>query len=96
MIFSNNTSIMRVSASGGDPIAVTTVDKARKESAHMLPWFLPDGIHFLYLRIFGGNDSRTGIYVGSVEAKPEEQNATRLMAAQRRAPATCCFCARVC
>jgi eukaryotic-like serine/threonine-protein kinase len=42
--------IVRVSANGGTPIAVTKLDRARHTS-HRWPFFLPDGKHFLYLAI---------------------------------------------
>ncbi len=42
------TSIFRVSAAGGVPVAVTRVDPSRQESRHRWPQFLPDGQHFLY------------------------------------------------
>ncbi len=42
--------IVRVSASGGTPIAVTKLDPARHTS-HRWPFFLPDGKHFLYIAI---------------------------------------------
>ncbi len=44
------TSLMRVSASGGTPVAVTKIDPAQHTS-HRWPFFLPDGRHFLYLAI---------------------------------------------
>jgi MFS family permease len=31
----------------GTPARVTEVDKARNETAHWAPWFLPDSRHFL-------------------------------------------------
>jgi serine/threonine protein kinase/Tol biopolymer transport system component len=40
--------IKRVSASGGQPVDVTTIDPAQHEQAHVLPFFLPDGRHFLF------------------------------------------------
>jgi eukaryotic-like serine/threonine-protein kinase len=40
--------IQRVSANGGVPTQVTTLDSATKEIAHLWPQFLPDGRHFLY------------------------------------------------
>ena len=40
----------RVSAAGGVPTAVTTLDESSGENNHRLPWFLPDGHHFLYRR----------------------------------------------
>jgi Tol biopolymer transport system component len=42
--------LMRVSASGGTPVAVTTVDPALHTS-HRWPFFLPDGKHFLYVAL---------------------------------------------
>jgi Tol biopolymer transport system component len=41
--------LLRVAAAGGMPTQVTQLDKARNETTHVLPWFLPDGRHFLYL-----------------------------------------------
>jgi dipeptidyl aminopeptidase/acylaminoacyl peptidase len=37
-----------VAATGGTPIAVTTVDTAGGENSHRWPYFLPDGNSFLY------------------------------------------------
>jgi len=42
--------IYRVSAAGGSPSAVTTVDRQRGDQVHFSPALLPDGRHFLYLR----------------------------------------------
>jgi Tol biopolymer transport system component/predicted Ser/Thr protein kinase len=68
--------IMRVSAAGGVAAPVTVLDKSRGDVAHAEPWFLPDGRHFLYVRIPGmGAD----ISVGSLDAKPEEQDSRRLV-----------------
>ncbi len=44
------TSLMRVSATGGTPVPVTKLDLARHTS-HRWPFFLPDGQHFIYLAI---------------------------------------------
>jgi serine/threonine protein kinase/Tol biopolymer transport system component len=43
-----NGPLLRVPARGGTPTPVTTLDKSRNESSHRHPWFLPDGVHFLY------------------------------------------------
>jgi eukaryotic-like serine/threonine-protein kinase len=40
--------LIRVSANGGAPVAITKLDRARHTS-HRWPFFLPDGKHFLYL-----------------------------------------------
>ena len=44
------TSLMRVSASGGTPVPATKLDPVQHTS-HRWPFFLPDGKHFLYLAI---------------------------------------------
>jgi hypothetical protein len=70
--------LRRVSALGGVPTEITTLDRQRGEVFHTAPVFLPDGRHFLYLR--GGTPEVTGIYVGSLDAKPAEQKRERLLA----------------
>ena len=42
--------LMRVSASGGTPVAITKVDTSLHTS-HRWPYFLPDGKHFLYIAL---------------------------------------------
>jgi serine/threonine protein kinase/Tol biopolymer transport system component len=70
--------LRRVSASGGVATDITAVNRQRGESFHSSPIFLPDGRHFLYL--LGGSPEVNGIYVGSLDAKPEEQKRERLLA----------------
>jgi serine/threonine protein kinase/dipeptidyl aminopeptidase/acylaminoacyl peptidase len=73
--------IMQVSANGGAASPVTTLDASRKETWHTQPSFLPDGRHFIYLR--GSSEpENTGIYVGSLDAKAEEQDSRRLVATE--------------
>jgi hypothetical protein len=69
---SNNGPILRVSAAGGATSPVTKVEQGRDEVRHTDPIFLPDGRHFLYLRR-SGRAENTGIYVGSIDVKPEQQ-----------------------
>jgi serine/threonine protein kinase len=64
-----DTSLFKVSANGGTPVAVTTLDPAHEEGAHMGPLFLPDGQHFVF-RILGRDNS--GIYAGSLDS-PERK-----------------------
>ena len=71
--------IMQVPASGGAPVQRTAVDHASGESSHQLPWALPDGRHFLYLRV-SEMTGATGIFVGSIDAAPDAQNRNRLVA----------------
>ncbi len=49
--------IHRVSAAGGESVAITQLDSTRSESSHRFPRFLPDEEHFLYVvRHFSAND----------------------------------------
>ncbi len=70
--------IMTVSASGGTATPVTTLDPSRQEIYHGMPIFLPDGRHFIYQR----NSSKagnSGVFVGSIDAKPSDQDLTPLI-----------------
>ena len=74
--------ILRIPASGGQATPITAL--APGERAHAWPQFLPDGKHFLYLRI-SSDANKTGIYVGSIEAQPNQQGMQRLLATDRQA-----------
>ena len=63
--------LYRVPATGGSPAPVTTLDEARKEMAHLWPYFLPDGRHFLYLARSVQKEN-TGIYVGTLDSKEQK------------------------
>ena len=58
--------VHRVSASGGKPVPVTTLDRAAGETIHILPVFLPDGRHFLYTTAGAGGRVKA-VFVGSVD-----------------------------
>jgi Tol biopolymer transport system component len=73
--------LFRISANGGDPVQVTTLDAARGESSHRFPTFLPDGDHFLFaalparagkFEIFASSLSDPGhrTQVGAMETAP--------------------------
>jgi Tol biopolymer transport system component len=68
--------LFQVSASGGSPSPITT------NGASLAPSFLPDGRHFLYWGPGNrpGNAGSAGIYVGSVDTKPQEQPWKKLLA----------------
>jgi len=68
--------VMRVSAMGGIATPLTALDTSHGDIAHTVPSFLPDGRHFLYLRDTGTSGF---IAVGLLDAKPEEQDSTRLV-----------------
>jgi Tol biopolymer transport system component/tRNA A-37 threonylcarbamoyl transferase component Bud32 len=76
--------LRQVSADGGTPSPITTLDPARQEIRHTFPAFLPDGRHFVYLRI-STNRENSGIFAGSLNAKPEQQSSLRIAPAQREA-----------
>jgi len=75
--------LMQVPAAGGVPAPLTNLDTARQETAHGFPSFLPEGRHFVYLRQ-SSEAEKTGIYIGSIDAKPEQQD-TRLLLATSQA-----------
>ncbi len=74
--------LFKVPVAGGTAVALTSLQKG--ETAHRFPQFLPDGRHFLYFRE-SPDPKLVGVYVGSLDSKPEEQNLTRLLATNREA-----------
>jgi serine/threonine protein kinase len=80
----NNTGLKRVSSAGGIPTPVTVLDQSHQETAHRYVQFLPDGRHFIYHRT-SRNPEYTGIYVGSIDVKPEEQSLKPLLLTDRQA-----------
>jgi len=71
--------VLRVRETGGAAVPITAVNLSRKEEMHLLPSFLPDGRHFVYVRISPGAPEASGAYVGTLDAKPEAQSTERLM-----------------
>jgi len=70
ILFGSVSGLLRVPAGGGTPVPVTA--PLPKGTAHVFPYFLPDGRHFLYLASSGvGNRA---IYSGSLDARPEAQS----------------------
>jgi eukaryotic-like serine/threonine-protein kinase len=64
--------LLRVSASGGMPIPVTSLSINENENSHRWPYFLPDGRHFLYLSLHGvsARDNPTNMLrLGSLDSK---------------------------
>jgi Tol biopolymer transport system component len=72
------TGILKVPGGGGTPVQVTKVDPSRKELAHVGAMLLPDGKHFLYSR--GAGPGTRALFVGALDAKPEAQSTTPLLA----------------
>ena len=79
IIFGNFGGLLRVRESGGAASPLTSLDASRKEEFHLLPTFLPDGRHFVYLRVSPAAPEASGIYIGTLDAKPEAQSLERLM-----------------
>jgi eukaryotic-like serine/threonine-protein kinase len=76
ILFATGTGINRVSVYGGEVVQVTQTDPKRGEVVEGGPVFLQDGRHFIY-SIFA-NPERTGLYVGSIDEKPAQQDSKRL------------------
>ena len=74
--------LYRVSANKGTPAVVTALDPARKETGHRFPLFLPDGDHFLYAALPGG-DGTAEIFAGSLR----DPRAKTLIGSMESAPA---------
>ena len=62
---SNIAPLVRVSASGGTAVTVTTLDSAHGETSHRYPHFLPGGRHFLYYAL-AIRPEKSAIYVGTL------------------------------
>ena len=77
MLFgASTTGILRVSNSGGVPSPVT--DRSQGETFHAYPSFLPDGRHFIYLRM----SATPGVYGGSLDVAPKQQSTRRIVETQ--------------
>jgi Tol biopolymer transport system component len=79
IIFGNFGGLLHVRETGGTASPITKLDPLRKEEFHLLPTFLPDGRHFVYLRVSPSAPEASGTYIGTLDAKPDAQNAQRLM-----------------
>jgi len=73
--------IFRVSADGGVPVQVTSLDKTLNETDHLWPVFLPDGQHFLFFSK-SANAEQSAVYVGSID---EPRTRIRVMSSRSSA-----------
>jgi serine/threonine protein kinase len=71
--------LTRVPAGGGACAPLTKLDPSRGETSHSFPSFLPDGRHFVYLRVSNRSEVN-GIYVGSLDDSPDRQSTNRILA----------------
>jgi eukaryotic-like serine/threonine-protein kinase len=70
--------LMRVSDTGGSATELTRLNQARRETGHFYPAFLPDGHHYLFYCLSEIMENR-GLYVGSLDARPDKQNFKKIM-----------------
>jgi len=83
VIYGTSDGFFQVPAAGGAPVQLTSGVSSGA------PVFLPDGRHFLFTRV-GPRLQDTGIYVGLVDTKPQDQPSQRLstdLSASAYAPA---------
>jgi eukaryotic-like serine/threonine-protein kinase len=79
-----NVVVMRVSANGGTPTPVTALNASRGETVQAFPSFLPDERHFIYW-MDSTAPAKKGIYIGSLDAKPDQQDLRQLVATDQQA-----------
>ncbi|MEP6918849.1 MAG: hypothetical protein ABJC89_24630, partial [Acidobacteriota bacterium] len=72
--------LMRCPGNGGPASQVTQLDLTNGESAHLFPSFLPDGKHFLYLRVSRKLPETSGVYLGSLDDATAAPRPDRLIA----------------
>jgi hypothetical protein len=81
IIFGTTAGVFRVPQAGGQALKITQLDASRQESTNQDPVFLPDQRHFLYFRgTAGAPTENSGIYLGSLDFKPEQHTDKRLIA----------------
>jgi hypothetical protein len=78
ILFGSTSGLMRVPATGGEPVPVTR--SSTDEVFHGFPAFLADQRHFLYMRLTPNRWTR-GIYLGSLDTEPDQQSKQPLTAA---------------
>ena len=76
--------LFRVSAAGGVPAALTTLQSALSPQAHAVPQLLPDGRHFLYF-VWSPDPALRGLFAGSLDGKVNKR-LTGSMASYARTP----------
>jgi serine/threonine protein kinase len=64
--------LQRVSANGGQPESLTTLNKERGDTVHSCPVFLPDGQHFLFT-VDCGRREESGVYLGKLNSNHVER-----------------------
>jgi WD40 repeat protein len=72
--------LLRCPAAGGAASEVTRLDATKSESVHLLPSFLPDRRHLLYLSVSRTAPENSGVYLGSLDEEPGARRPDRLLA----------------
>ena len=70
--------LYRVPATGGTPVPLTSLNESQAERGHSFPVFLPDQKRLLYVRL-SGRDDVEGVYVRSIDDKPDQDSGARLL-----------------
>ena len=69
IIFSDRMGPLRqVPAESGESQEITKLDESKNEVAHVYPYFLPDGRHYLYTVLYP-QGSENGIYISSLDSQ---------------------------
>lgn len=78
ILFASRKGIFKVPSAGGAPALVSSPDPAKKD-LQVHPFFLPDGRHFLYVKLSSLPEIE-GLYAGDLDAQPPAQSQTRIAA----------------
>jgi serine/threonine protein kinase len=81
----SSSGLFRVSASGGTPTPIVELDRAAGESSDRNPWFLPDGMHFLYTARSITNPEKSRVRIADVNATPTSNAKTDVVAVDSNA-----------
>jgi eukaryotic-like serine/threonine-protein kinase len=77
IVFSSGGVLHKVQAAGGQPAQISSLDPSLQETEHLAPYFLPDGVHYLYVAL-SSQPTKSAVYVGSIDS----QERTRLFASE--------------
>jgi eukaryotic-like serine/threonine-protein kinase len=78
--------LFRVPQAGGMATPLTALDESLGEVGHLLPWFLPDGRHFLYVTYTRKADDAAN-YLATLDSKERKRLADSKQAAAYAPPA---------
>ena len=67
IVFSAGGILQRVPAAGGEPVPISARDESLQETSHQVPYFLPDGRHYLYLA-WSPQQSSRAVYMATLDS----------------------------